>query len=73
MNAVHIKTPGLMCHDCVALVEKTLSHLDGVRGVTSVQSLGLTSVLFDETRIDREMIATSIRSIGFEVEPDAHR
>lgn len=71
MNAVHIKTPGLRCPDCVTLVEQTVSHLDGVRGVTSVQSLGLTSVLFDETRIDREMIASSIRAIGFEVAPDS--
>lgn len=72
MNAVHIKTHGLRCHDCTTLVEQTLSHLDGVKGVTSVQSLGLTSVLFDETRTDREAIAHSIQAIGFDVESDSH-
>ena len=68
MHAVHIKTHGLMCHDCTALVEESVSHMPGVKGVVSVQSMSLTSVLYDETLIDGWTIAESIRKIGFEVE-----
>jgi copper chaperone CopZ len=68
MHAVHIKTHGLRCQDCTALVEQSLSHIRGIKGVVSVQSMGLTSVLFDEKVIDSDRIAESIRSMGFEVE-----
>jgi copper chaperone CopZ len=68
MQAVHIKTHGMKCQDCTALVEQSLLHIRGIRGVVAVQSMGLTSVLFDEAVIDSDRIAESIRSMGFEVE-----
>lgn len=68
LHAVHIRTSGLRCKDCTALVESTLAHLDGVVGVTAVKSLGLTSILFDEALVDRETIAGAIRRAGFGAE-----
>lgn len=65
LHAVHVRTSGLRCRECIELIEATLAHLDGVVDVTAVKSLGLTSVLFDKDRIDRETIAGAIRRAGF--------
>jgi copper chaperone CopZ len=68
LHAVHVRTSGLRCGECTALVEQTLGHLDGVVGVTAVRSLGLTSILYDEDRVDKETIAGAIRRAGFGAE-----
>lgn len=68
MDAIHIRTRGLMCHECTSAVEKSVSALDGVIGVTSVQTLDVTSVMFDESRVDRDRIIASIRGAGFDAE-----
>lgn len=65
LHVVHIKTVGLQCQKCTARVEKALSHIDGVIDVTAVQSLGLTSVLFDRSLVDRGRLAREIRRAGF--------
>lgn len=65
LHAVHVRTSGIRCQDCTALIERTLAHLDGVVDVTAVQSMGLTSILFDDALVDRETIADAIRHAGF--------
>lgn len=66
--AVHIKTAGFYCGACPKVVEKALGSTDGVLDVVAVRSLGLTSVLYDEERIDRETLCERIRSSGFVAE-----
>ncbi|MFA5843981.1 MAG: heavy-metal-associated domain-containing protein [Coriobacteriia bacterium] len=66
MNAIHVKTPGLMCDACTALVEKALQGLPGVVAVTATLSAGTTSVLFDESLVDSVTIVDTIREAGFD-------
>lgn len=66
--AVHIKTAGFYCGACPKVVEKALAATDGVLDVVSVRSLGLTSVLYDTDRIDRESLCQRIRKSGFRAE-----
>lgn len=68
MNAVHVRTTGLMCQECTSLVERSVSDLEGVIGVTSMRANDLTSVMFDETRVRREDIVRAIRAAGFDAE-----
>ncbi len=66
--AVHIKTAGFYCGACPKVVENALGTIDGVLDVVAVRSLGLTSVLFDSDRIDRETLCERIRRSGFAAE-----
>lgn len=68
MDAVHIKTTGFYCKACPKVVEKALNDIEGVRRVVSVESLGLTSVLYDPERIGREALCERIRNAGFGAE-----
>lgn len=68
MKAVHIRTLGLSCHECTSQVEKAVSELNGVVGVTSTHDLGVTSVMFDELRVHPEAIIDAIQAAGFDVE-----
>lgn len=72
MNAIHVRTFGLKCGECTGLVEKSVSSLDGVIGVMSVQAADITSVMFDESRVNGEAIIASIRDAGFEAERVDH-
>ncbi len=66
--AVHIRTAGFYCGACPKVVEKALGATDGVLDVVAVRSLGLTSVLFDSDRIDRQALCERIRKSGFSAE-----
>lgn len=63
--AVHIRTAGFYCGACPKVVEKAVGSLDGVLDVISVRSMGLTSVLYDTDRIDRDSLCERIRRSGF--------
>lgn len=64
-RAVHIKTAGFYCGACPKVVEKALGAVPGVIDVVTVRSLGLTSVLYDTSEVDRESLCERIRSAGF--------
>ncbi|TDB37864.1 MAG: copper chaperone [Actinobacteria bacterium] len=68
MDAVHAKTPGLMCHECTSKVESAVRGLPGVVSVTAGLSRGATSVLFDEKLVAKETIVAAITAAGFDVE-----
>jgi copper chaperone CopZ len=68
MDAVHIKTAGFYCKLCPKVVEKAVGGMDGVEDVVSVQSLGITSVLFDPEKTNREKVCARIKAAGFKAE-----
>ena len=68
MKAIHLKTPGLMCNSCTATVERTVRDIDGVISVTANFANGTTSIMFDETRAEAEVILSAVTAAGFEVE-----
>ena len=68
MDAVHVRTPGLMCDECTTSVENAVSGLPGVVGVTASLAGGTTSVMFDDRHIAKDRIVAAIRAAGFDVE-----
>ena len=68
LHALHVRTRGMRCDQCTALVEYAVSSLPGVREVTAVRAMGLTSILFDQSLTDAETIARVIRKAGFAAE-----
>lgn len=68
MRAVHIKTPEIMCNECVAKIEKSLWFLPGVISVTASESGLSTSVMYDELVTEYPVIVSAINAAGFEVE-----
>ncbi|NTW29422.1 MAG: hypothetical protein HGA39_08695 [Coriobacteriia bacterium] len=69
MEAIHIRTEGLATDESALLVEGTVSRLSGVSRVVTVKSLKLTSVMYDERKINRRTILKAIRSVGFRARP----
>ena len=68
MNAVHIRTKGFHCKACPKVIEKAIGAMPGVVEVTSVHSMGLTSVLYDEVAVDSVDLCARIRAAGFGAE-----
>lgn len=67
-DAIHVRTGGFYCGACPKVVEKAVGALPGVLDVVSVRSMGLTSIMYDTDRIDRESICERIKRSGFSAE-----
>ena len=65
MTAIHLETTGMHCADCPPRVESEIGQLPGVKHVLAYRSLGLTSVMFDETVVDVTTIQGAIEQAGF--------
>lgn len=68
MIAVHLMVAGMQTDWACAFVEMTVSRLAGVARVFGVKSLGICSVMFDETMANVDEIVKAIKSAGFDVQ-----
>ena len=66
MQAVHIDTGGLETPSDATFLEAIVRMLRGVADVVAVQSLGVVSVLYDESKITPRTILREIRAVGFD-------
>jgi len=66
MTAIHLRTAGLTNEWATALVEMTVSRVAGVARVVAVRSIGIVSVMYDETKLNAEQILKAVRAIGFD-------
>jgi Cu+-exporting ATPase len=68
MKTTTIQTSGMHCPSCAMLIEMNVSDLPGVDSVKASHGDGLTTVSFDESKLDAARIADEIRSAGYEAE-----
>lgn len=68
LNAIHIKTDGFQCPACPTIIRKALKGLPGVIDVVAVESMHLTSVLYDKDAVEAEQIRDRIEKCGFRTE-----
>ncbi len=68
MIAVHLMVAGMQTDWATAVVEMTVSRLTGVARVFGVKSLGICSVMFDETMASAEQIVKAVKAAGFEAQ-----
>jgi len=66
MTAIHMQAMGLDGELIRVTVEEALRRLTGVVRVAIVCSVGLISVLFDETRVRSEQVLRAVRATGID-------
>ena len=62
-----IHVTGMRCHGCEILVTEALEELDGVVSAKASHETGVVVVEYDESKVDREAIRSTIESQGFSV------
>ena len=67
----HLKTTGMHCRSCAALIDMTVGELDGVADVSTDFATSETVVRFDPDVIAEEDILQAIRSVGYDAELSA--
>ena len=65
MAEVTVKIKGMSCQHCVAAVKKALDGLEGVD--SSEVSVGAATVVFDESKTNKEAINGAIQNAGYTV------
>lgn len=68
MTAIHLTTPKHRRDWSEESVRTALSRLAGVIRVAAIQSSGLVSVLYDETRATPSQILRAVRQCGIEAQ-----
>ncbi|PKQ16535.1 MAG: hypothetical protein CVT67_03825 [Actinobacteria bacterium HGW-Actinobacteria-7] len=69
LTAAHLKTAGLSSAWAVRTVESILKHMRGVARVVAVSSLGIVSVMWDDTMATLEQIVSALTAAGFDARP----
>lgn len=69
MTKAILSVPEVHCEHCVSSIEGAVKALDGVQDV--IVDLGSKDVRveFDESRLEKQDIATVIEAVGYEVAP----
>lgn len=63
-----LRTSGMHCRSCSALVDMTVGELAGVDDVKTVLETGETVVTFDDSQVTLDAIIDSIREAGYDAE-----
>lgn len=67
-TTVTLKTSGMHCRSCSALVDMTVGDLDGVSDAKTVLETGETVVTFDSDVVTVEAIIDAVRGAGYDAE-----
>jgi hypothetical protein len=66
LRAIHLKTAALTSDWGSAFVEMTVARISGVARVVVVRSLGIVSVMFDDSSTNPEKIVLGLRAAGID-------
>ena len=64
LRAIHLKTAALTSEWATAFAEMTVARISGVAKVIAVRSLGIVSVMFDDSSTNPEKIVLALRAVG---------
>ncbi|MEI7813304.1 MAG: hypothetical protein WCJ13_00750 [Coriobacteriia bacterium] len=64
LRAIHLRTSALTSEWATAFTEMTVAHIGGVAKVIAVRSLGIVSVMFDDSATNPEKIVLALRAVG---------
>lgn len=64
LRAIHLKTSALTSEWATAFAEMTVATITGVAKVVVVRSLGIVSVMFDDTSTNPEKIVLALEAVG---------
>ena len=64
LRAIHLKTSALTSEWATAFAEMTVARVAGVAKVVAVRSLGVVSVMFDDSATNPERIVLALRAVG---------
>ena len=64
LRAIHLKTSALTSEWATAFTEMTVARIGGVAKVIAVRSLGIVSVMFDDSATNPEKIVLALRAAG---------
>ena len=66
MRQETLNISGMDCASCAMTIDEELEELDGVKQATTSYRKQLTTVLFDQERVDVDTIARAIQDLGYE-------
>lgn len=64
LRAIHLRTAALTSEWTTAWAEMTVARVAGVAKVVAVKSLGIVSVMFDDSTTSPEKIVLALRAAG---------
>ncbi len=63
MAEIKLKIEGMSCQHCVISAKKAIESIEGV--LSSDVSIGSAEVVFDDSKTDKDAIATALENAGY--------
>ena len=69
MSRLNIRVEGMVCQNCVQIIEKNLAKSDGVEAITVSLKDSMATVIYDPRFTNSQKLAEEIEELGFEAAP----
>ena len=69
MSRLNIRVGGMVCQNCVQIIEKNLAKTDGVEAITVSLEDSMATVIYDPRFTNSQKLAEEIEELGFEAAP----
>lgn len=68
VKTLELRVSGMTCEGCENTIESALTNLDGVVSAEALHVDGLTTVSFDTTIVNADLLSQTINNLGYKVE-----
>lgn len=69
LKAIHLMTSGLSSEEGLTLIEEVLGRITGIARIAAVASIGLVSIMYDDTKANVSQIVRALQRAGFQLRP----
>lgn len=67
IKTIELNVTGMTCTGCENTIESALTKLDGVESAEALYTKAITTVSFDSTKVDRDLLTQTINNLGYQV------
>lgn len=67
IKTIELNVTGMTCTGCENTIESALTNLEGVVSAEALYTKALTTVSFDSTKVDRDLLSQTINNLGYQV------
>ncbi len=67
IKTIELNVTGMTCTGCENTIETALTKIEGVASAEALHTKATTTVSFDSTKVDQELLTQTINNLGYQV------
>lgn len=67
IKTIELNVTGMTCTGCESTIESALTDLEGVVSAEAIHTKSITTVSFDSTKVNTDLLSQTINNLGYQV------